>query len=260
MRFNLTIKTIAAVIVSSMFAVSCSKTSFVPYVDSSMGFVTGDNLFTTDAGMTYDFTTAEQFDYEFGTRLFVSCEVGDCIDPAKNLFSANLVNCSVPVTGAIVRPGTSGFDKSEWKDPISVNNAWISGGYINLYCSWTGHKNSGVVQRSAFVFEGTSTGIDNAPDTLSFSLVHDSEGDGFSSGGDVTNLVMINKMATFPVQEFLPSGNAVIRLLWTWHRSDGHYIYPETESHSMIYDYSAAAASAEPSTKAIISPFTTLAP
>ena len=203
-----------------------------------MGFVTGDNLFTTDAGMTYDFTTAEQFDYEFGTRLFVSCEVGDCIDPAKNLFSANLVNCSVPVTGAIVRPGTSGFDKSEWKDPISVNNAWISGGYINLYCSWTGHKNSGVVQRSAFVFEGTSTGI----------------------GGDVTNLVMINKMATFPVQEFLPSGNAVIRLLWTWHRSDGHYIYPETESHSMIYDYSAAAASAEPSTKAIISPFTTLAP
>lgn len=168
MRFNLTIKTIGAVIVSSMFAVSCSKTSSVPYVDSSMGFVTGDNLFTTDAGMTYDFTTAEQFDYEFGTRLFVSCEVGDCIDPAKNLFSANLVNCSVPVTGAIVRPGTSGFDKSEWKDPISVNNAWISGGYINLYCSWTGHKNSGVVQRSAFVFEGTSTGIDNAPDTLSF--------------------------------------------------------------------------------------------
>ena len=69
MRFNLTIKTIAAVIVSSMFAVSCSKTSSVPYVDSSMGFVTGDNLFTTDAGMTYDFTTAEQFDFEFGTRL-----------------------------------------------------------------------------------------------------------------------------------------------------------------------------------------------
>ena len=77
----------------------------------------------------------------------------------------------------------------KWKDPISVNNAWISGGYINLYCSWTGHKNSGVVQRSAFVLEGTSTGIDNAPDTLSFSLVHDSEGDGFSSGGDVTNQI-----------------------------------------------------------------------
>ena len=240
---------------------SCSKDSTAPRNDSTMAFVVGESRLYTDAGVTYEIvSSSDNLAMEFGTRVYVTCEVLDCLDETADRYSARLVNYSVPLTSAVV--DTTGgkspeFHAMDWNDAIAVNYAWLSGGYLNVYCSWIGHKGSSVEQETALVYCGESGG------QVSFSLVHNSNGEGFYpsiSGGGASDLVTINKMATFPVQEFLPSGDAVIKLSWIWHRSDGKYIYPETEPHEISYSFSDAAASAEPSTKAIISPFTTLLP
>ena len=190
-----------------------------------MAFVTGESVITTDSGLTYNITSSQkEMALEFGTRIYAVCSVEECTDEEGKTFNARLLNYAVPIIGAPLDATSGEFDESKWKDAVEVNEAWISGGYMNIVCTWIGHRNSSVEQETALVHNGM------AADTVSFSLVHNSNGEGYyGNSGKNTDFVTIRKMTTFPVQEFLPSGNAAIRLDWVWHKSDGTYLYPETE-------------------------------
>lgn len=249
-------------IISAIFLVctsaGCGKDVQAIYQDTTMAFVTGESSISTDSGLTYNILSSNKdMKLEFGTRIYAVCSVEECIDEAEKTFNVRLLNYTVPMCEAPLDATAGEFDSSVWKDAVAVNEAWISGGYLNILCTWIGHRGSSIEQKTALVYDGT------VADTVSFSLVHNSEGEGFyEDSADKTDFVTIKKMATFPVQKYLPSRNVVIRLDWIWHKSDGTYIYPETEPQSEKYYFSgaAAAASAEPSTKATISPLTTLLP
>ena len=251
---------IAAAIFLICLSAECGKDTNAIYQDTTMAFVTGESSISTDAGLTYNITSSNKdLTQEFGTRIYAVCSVEECLDDAGKTFNVKLLNYTVPISGAPLDATAGEFDRSLWQDAVSVNEAWISGGYLNVLCTWIGHRGSSADQETALVYNGT------VADTVSFSLVHNSEGEGlYEDSASKTDFVTIKKMATFPVQEFLPSRNVVIRLDWVWHKSDGIYIYPETEPQSEELEYyfsgASAAASAEPSTKAIISPFTTLLP
>jgi len=255
LRLTLTITIILAALAFN----SCSKGIPVIFNDLTMGFVSGDNEITTDAGLTYFLTSAPaDFNAEFGSRIYASFEVEDCIDENSGKFYARLTSFQIPLTIVptdISKGSTPEFDMDSWKDAVNVNSAWISGGYLNILATWLAHKNSGIEHKTALTYCGIQK------DTVYFSLVHNSQGDGYYSSKDsgINNIVTINKMTTFPVQDYLPEGNAVIKLSWTWHKSDGQFILPQTENYSVTCSL-AGAASAAPSTKATISPFTTLFP
>lgn len=77
LRLTLTITIILAALAFN----SCSKGIPVIFNDLTMGFVSGDNEITTDAGLTYFLTSAPaNFNAEFGSRIYASFEVEDCID------------------------------------------------------------------------------------------------------------------------------------------------------------------------------------
>lgn len=249
----------AAALIAAFAAVACGKDSDVRVNDSTMAFVTGASRLYTDAGLTYEIVSApDGFSFDFGTRVYAVCEVGECLDASGKIYEARVLKCSVPLTDApvdITGGKNPDFNMDDWADAISVNQAWISGGYLNIYCSWIGHRGSSVEQKTALVCRGNEDGV------VSFSLVHDSSGEGFYASGETADLVTINKMATFPIQDLLPSGDVTVKLSWVWHKSDGQYIYPQTEPHEISYSFAvSAAASAEPSTNATISPLTTLQP
>ena len=141
LRLTLTITIILAALAFN----SCSKGTPVIFNDLTMGFVSGDNEITTDAGLTYFLTSAPaNFNAEFGSRIYASFEVEDCIDENSGKFYARLTSFKIPLTIVptdISKGSTPDFDMDSWKDAVNVNSAWISGGYLNVMATWLAHKN-----------------------------------------------------------------------------------------------------------------------
>ncbi len=222
---------LAGLTLAAIFATSCTKDAKTIGSDSTMAFFQGDNELYTDTGLTYNIISApSELKAEFGTRVWVECELEDCLDEEKGIFNVNVTNWQIPICHATVDTSAIPFDIDLFKDAIHVNNAWISGGYLNMYCAWFAHKNSGVKQETALLYCGADK------DTLNFSVVHNCNGDGYRRNTDTSTLQFVNKMTTFPIQDFIPDGNAVIKLSWLWHRrnDDGLYVL-ETEEVSATY-------------------------
>ena len=148
LRLTLTITIILAALAFN----SCSKGIPVIFNDLTMGFVSGDNEITTDAGLTYFLTSAPaDFNAEFGSRIYASFEVEDCIDENSGKFYARLTSFQIPLTIVptdISKGSTPEFDMDSWKDAVNVNSAWISGGYLNILATWLAHKNSGIEHKT----------------------------------------------------------------------------------------------------------------
>lgn len=165
LRLTLTITIILAALAFN----SCSKGIPVIFNDLTMGFISGDNEITTDAGLTYFLTSAPaDFNAEFGSRIYASFEVEDCIDENSGKFYARLTSFQIPLTIVptdISKGSTPEFDLDSWKDAINVNSAWISGGYLNILATWLAHKNSGIEHKTALTYCGIQK------DTVYFSLV-----------------------------------------------------------------------------------------
>lgn len=238
---------------------ACDKENSSILTCGSMGFVSGESQIITDEGQTFIITGGKEMpETEFGTRVYASVTLTECISEPEKIFNAKLLGFSIPACSVPV-DCSSDNEETGWNDAISVADAWISGGYLNVNCSWIGRRDSRTEQKTALIYNGTSR------DTVFFSLVHNSMKEGlYPDSADKQNLVIIrNKLATFPIQELIPGRNVTIKLMWKWHRIDGQYIHPETENHFACYslaDAAAASESAVPSTKAIISPLTTLLP
>ena len=245
-----------AVIFSS---IACDKENSSILTCGSMGFVSGESQIVTDEGQTFIITGGKEMpETEFGTRVYAQVTLTECLSEPEKIFNAKLLGLSIPACSAPV-DGSSDNEANRWDDAISVADAWLSGGYLNANCSWIGIRDSRTEQKTALIYNGTDR------DTVFFSIVHNSMKEGlYPDSTNKQNLVIIrNKLVTFPIQELLPGRNVTIKLMWKWHRNDGQYIHPETESHFACYsltDAAAASESAVPSTKAIISPLTTLLP
>lgn len=214
--------------------ISCTKDERTIGSDGTMAFVSVDDQLYTDAGLTYNVISAPAgFKADFGSRIWIECEIEDCLDENDGLFNVKITNWQTPVCNATVDITKDTFDTSKFKDAIYVNTAWISGGYLNMYCTWFAHKDSGVNQETHLLYCGTQK------DTLNFSVVHNCNGDGYRKGADTSTLQFVNKMTTFPIQDFIPEGNAVIKLSWLWHHrnDDGKYT-PDTEEVCATYSIS----------------------
>ena len=231
-------KTLTNLLLTSIFltisVISCTKDERTIGSDSTMAFVHGDDELYTDNGLTYNIISApSEFKAEFGSRVWIECELEDCLDEDNGIFNVKVTNWQLPICNATVDISKTAFDIDKYKDAINVNTAWISGGYLNMYCTWFGHKNSGIKQETELLYCGVQK------DTLNFSIVHNCNGDGYRRNTDTSTLQFIHKMTTFPIQDFVPDGNAVIKLSWLWHRRNdaGQYV-PETEEVSATYSIS----------------------
>ncbi len=238
--------------------VSCGKDTIVLGNCSTMGTVLSDNSFRTDENMIFNIVEGQDCSgIEAGTRIFAECAV--LTDLSDNEFEVRMSSVSIAQVADFFEEKPS---LAVWKDAIAISDAWISGGYLNMYCAWIHKRNSIYEHRTGLYLEKS----EELGDTLSFTVCHDGQGEGFyEDTKDVSNLEVVYRIVTFPIEEFLPDGNVTVKLNFKWHKSDGQMIYPETEVHSIKYSiYSPEAAptslASSPSTKAMISPLATLLP
>ncbi|MDD6253782.1 MAG: hypothetical protein ACI3ZO_08360 [Candidatus Cryptobacteroides sp.] len=247
----------AAVLLTS----SCSKDEIIMSNCATMGFLNGETQIKTDEGVIYNIVsgkTAEGIDP--GTRVLITCDILNKTYGRDDEYDVKSSGIKVPVSGSPL--ALSSTDLKEWPDAITVTDAWLSGGYLNLYCVWIGRRGSSATHRTALIYDD----LESDADTVAFILAHDGQGEGFyEDSQNTSDLTTIYEAATFPVRDYIPGGNVTLKLSFTWHKSDGQYIYPQTEGQSISYSVPASGlspltASAEPSTKATISPLMTLLP
>lgn len=240
--------------------VSCGKDTIVLGNCYTMGTVLSDNSFRTDENMIFNIVDGNDCSgIVYGTRIFVNCDVLSALPGNEDEYEVRVTALEVAkVAEALdIEP-----DSSVWKDAIAITDAWISGGYLNMYCVWIHKRNSIFEHRTGLCLETS----EEVGDTLSFAVFHDGQEEGFyEDTKDVSDLEVVYKIVTFPIEDYLTTGNVTVKLTYKWHKSDGQMLYPETEEHSIkcSYNYSpsfslASPAPASPSTKAMISPLATL--
>ena len=246
---------------TALLTASCSKDEIIMSNCSTMGFLNGDTQISTDEGVIYNIVSGKTGEgIEPGTRVLILCDVLNKTQGHDDEYDVKASSIKVPISGNPV--DLSSTDMKDWPDAITVTDAWLSGGYLNLYCVWIGKRGSSVAHSTALIYDN----IKSDADTVAFILAHNGKGEGFYKDSESSaDLTTVYEAATFPVKDYIHGGNVTLKLSFTWHKSNGQYIYPETESQSIVYSVPASGfapmtASAEPSTKATISPFTTLLP
>ncbi|MGN1232616.1 MAG: hypothetical protein ACI4UJ_04100 [Candidatus Cryptobacteroides sp.] len=249
---------ISAALVLLAGMISCGKDTIVLGNCYTMGTVLSDNSFRTDENLIFNVVEGKDCSgIENGARIFVKCDVLTEITGNEKEYSVRVSTLEVV---DVAYDLTS--EATIWEDAIAITDAWISGGYLNMYCTWVHKRNSIFKHRTGLVCETS----EEVGDTLAFTLYHDGQGEGFyEDTKDVSNLQIISKLVTFPIEDYLTPGNVTIRLKFKWHKSDGQFLLPETEEQSIkwsIYspEASPSLALASPSTKAMISPLATLLP
>ena len=240
--------------------VSCGKDTIVLGNCCTMGTVLSDNAFRTDENLLFNIVEGMDCSgIEAGARIFVTCDVLSAVPGNDSEFEVKVSSLSEAFKAGYLAEKP---DLLVWKDAIAITDAWISGGYLNLYCTWIQKRNSNSEHKTGLCLNTS----EELGDTLSFTVYHDGQGEGFyEDTQDVSDLEVEYGIVTFPIEEYLNPGNVTVKLTYKWHKSDGQILYPETEEHSIkcSFSYSPSPASlalASPSTKAMISPLATLLP
>ena len=240
--------------------VSCGKDTIVLGNCRTMGTVLSDNAFSTDENLLFNIVEGMDCSgIEAGARIFVTCDVLSAVPGNDSEFEVKVSSLSEAFNAGYLAEKP---DLLIWKDAIAITDAWISGGYLNMYCAWI-HKRNSIYKHRTGLCLNTS---EELGDTMSFTVYHDGQGEGFyEDAQDVSDLEVEYGIVTFPIEEYLNPGNVTVKLTYKWHKSDGQILYPETEEHSIkcSFSYSPSPASlalASPSTKAMISPLATLLP
>lgn len=244
---------------------SCSKEGPILYNNVAMGFLSATNQVTTDGiadeglPIIYNIISGElPTNIDLGTRVIITCDIIGHTAGKDNEYDVNVHSIDIPISGEPIDSST--INEEDWPDAIAISEAWISGGYINMFCIWIKHRDSIKEHEFALVYDELTPDAD----TLHLRLVHNAHGEGFYNNTDEAAsaaLTTVFGTATFPIQGILPSSrNVAVKLSWKWHKSDGQYIFPETENHSTVYSVTSSSPAVQPSTKATISPLTILAP
>lgn len=247
----------AILVIILLLSIACNKETIIMSNHMTMGFVTGEYQIRTDENYIYNIvegTTGAGI--ALGTRVMVVCDVLNLTAGTEDQYDVRVLGMNVAITGTPMN--LSEFDKAGWKDAITIADAWLSGGYLNMYCVWIAKRNSGIEHETTLVFDDIRTDRD----TVAFTLVHNGKGEGLYADSDPSDLTTVYKTVSFPIKNYI-TGNVILKLSWMWHKNDGQYLFPETENHHVNYSVKpedVSATSAALSTKAIISPLMTLLP
>ena len=127
-----------AVLTAISFAlVSCKKDNTLMYGNITMGNFVGDK-FISDQGNEFTIvenTTGKDFGgYE---RAIMQCDVLNKTEGTENGYDVRVSYVSSVLTKAPITPENAAADPEKLvNDPIMIEYAWVSGGYLNLYVSF----------------------------------------------------------------------------------------------------------------------------
>ena len=202
---------------------SCEKDDTLMYNNATLGNVV-DGRFISDQGNIFNFV--EQLcsgDITTMTRAMVVCDVlNKTASGESNEYDVRVTQIAKVLAKNIVFHENVNDDMLV-QDPIHIEYAWISGGYMNLYimfpikvASTTSHLIN-LVHEGAMIDPQTNEEISG---TYRFSLRHNSFGDKATSDSPM-EYALAGGYVSFPLNNYITEKEADLSIEWVYRSGDG---------------------------------------
>ena len=212
------IKRLLPLLLTMSVLVSCDMgTEAFLYRGFMMGFLQDDDSFKGDDGRTYVFSNISAgYDWQGATRLLALFDVAEQMSDGR--YSAKLLECLAPLYKEPLKSTELDPSFKLSPDPINVQDAWYSGGCINMYNSFRYRTDDKTLHAVNLVVDLSRP----VADTLHLRLWHDAGEDSLDSDAQPTDYDLYRFYTSFPVASFFPEGKqeGVIEIKWTWEDGD----------------------------------------
>lgn len=220
-----------AAIFAASLQVSCQKDNTLQYNNATMGNIV-DGIFVSDQGNRFNIVDqlciGNLMEME---RAFIVCDVlNRSADGGENEYDVRLNHMSKVLTKDAVSH-TNATEEMMIQDPIHIENAWISGGYMNMFIIYPVKVGSTTTHLINLVHEGGMTDPETEeeiPGTYRFTLRHNSNGDKITPP-QVIDYVLAGAYVSFPLNTYIAEKEADFSIEWIWHKNAGAGLSSETE-------------------------------
>lgn len=214
---------------------SCEKDNTLLYNNLTMGNIV-NGVFISDQGNKFNIVGA---DYPEGfmewQRAFILCDVlNKTAEGEDNEYDIRLIQAVKVLTKDVVELADV-TNEMTTQDPIQIENAWISGGYINLLISFPTTPESSASHLINLVHEGE----------YNFTLRHNAFGDKIQPD-QTADYVMAGGYVSFPLNTFITEKEADFSICWTWYKSESAGLSSSTEVKTLKAKYTSEGFQHEP--------------
>ena len=209
-------------------SVSCKKDTTLQYSNLTMGNIT-EGEFVSDQGNIFNITEkAESIKKDIldMKRAYILCDVLNKTEGGRdNEYDVRLNAFAEVKVKDIIALGAEVTEESLVEDPIQVDQAWFSGGYLNLYIIFAMKEGSQTPHLVNLVQQESQEGY-------VFKLTHNAYGENMDEKS-----VWGAGYISFPVNAIISENSAKVKLEWTWYKSTGTSLSQETEVKSIEGTY-----------------------
>ena len=218
---------------------SCEKDDTLMYNNATMGNIV-DGQFISDQGNI--FNIVEQTcagDVTSMTRAMVVCDVlNKTQGGAANEYDVRLTQLGRVLAKNIVYHEDTDEDM-QVQDPVQIEYAWMSGGYMNLFIIFPVKAGSTTSHLINLVHEGCMTDAETKEEisgTYRFTLRHNSFGDKIEQP-QTADYILTGGYVSFPLNSYITEKEADFAIEWVGHSTTTGGLAPETEHRTMSIKY-----------------------
>lgn len=224
---------------AAVLTISCQKDDTIQYNNSTMGNVI-DERFVSDQGNI--FNIVDQVcpgKLDTMDRAFVICDVlSKTSGGADNEYDVRLKQISPVLTKDAVHH-TNTTEAMLIQDPIFIEYAWVSGGYLNMFIVYPCKVDSKTRHMINLVHEGGMINPETKEEisgTYRFTLRHNADGDKITQP-QTSEYVFAGGYVSFPLNSYISETEAEFCIEWPWHKNVGGGLSSETEVKSLCGKY-----------------------
>lgn len=234
------IKKSLIIIIAAVAAItSCKKDDTIQYNNATMGNIV-DGRFVSDQGNIFN-VVDQQCIGKLDTmkRAFVVCDVLNRTEGgADNEYDVRVNQIATVVTKDPVHHMNTTAEMLI-QDPVHIEYAWISGGYMNLFVMFPSKVGSKTSHLINLVHEGCMIDPETKEEiegTYRFTLRHNSGGDKIAPPQTV-DYVLAGGYVSFPLNSYITEEEADFSIEWTWHKNAGGGLSSETSVKTLTAKY-----------------------
>lgn len=178
-----------------------------------MGFLQDDGTFKGDDGRTYVFSNISTgYDWQGATRLLALFDVTEEMSDGR--YNSRLLECSVPLYKEPLKSTDLDISYKLNLDPVNVQDAWYSGGCINMYNSFRYRTDDKALHVVNLIVDLSRP----VADTIHIRLRHDAGEDRLDPDAQPSDYDLFRFYSSFPVGSFFPEDKkeGVIEIKWLW--------------------------------------------
>ena len=217
-----------------LISASCQKDNTILYYSTTMGNVV-DGRFVSDEGNVFNVVEQScQGQLDTMHRAIVLCDIlNKTVGGAENEYDIRLHGIGYVLTKEIVPSSTlTEADAAKLvEDPIRLEQAWISGGYLNVYIMFPVKIGS----TTAHMINLVEVEDDNAEE-YAFSLRHTASGETLTEE-NAALYQLGGAYVSFPLSSYIKEDSAKIAITYKWHKEVGNGLSTETEYKTINGEY-----------------------